>query len=112
MIEAYSFSCAVVVADVCAKAADVRVIAMDRNRPKSADVPAPLVMEVKITGEVSAVEAAIAAGRKYAEDKGKYIISHIIANPGDGIEKLAYLMDINKDKYNKKLPESFFEEDE
>ena len=52
MIEVYSFTAAVCVADLCAKTADVEIIAFDRNRPKSADVPAPLVMEVKMTGSV------------------------------------------------------------
>jgi microcompartment protein CcmL/EutN len=107
MIEVYSFTTAVCVADICAKTSDVKVIAFDRNRPKSADVPAPLVMEVKIEGEVDAVKASIEAGKEYAKAKGKYIVSHIIANPGDGVENMAYLMDINKDKFNKKLPKSF-----
>lgn len=111
MIEVYSFSTAVCVADICAKTSDIKVIAFDRNRPKSAAVPAPLVMQVKIAGNVAAVKAAIAAGKAYAEEKGKYIVSHVIANPGDGLEKMAYLLDINRDKYNKKLPKSFIEED-
>lgn len=108
MIEVYSFTTAVCVADVCAKTSDVKVIAFDRNRPINPDVPAPLVMVVKIEGEVSSVQSAVDAGVAYAKDKGKYIISHIIANPGEDVYKMAYLMDINKDKYNKKLPKSFF----
>ena len=107
MIEVYSFTAAVCVADLCAKTADVEIIAFDRNRPKSADVPAPLVMEVKMTGSVAAVKAALEAGESYAREKGKFIVSHIIANPGEDMEKMAYLMDINKDKFNKKLPKSF-----
>ncbi len=107
MLEVYSFTTAVCVADLCAKAADVEVIAFDRNRPKSPDVPAPLVMQIKIAGPVAAVRAAIEAGKEYAEAEGKYIISHIIPNPGEGVEKMAYLLDINRDKYNKKLPKNF-----
>jgi len=37
MIEVYSFTTAVCVADLCAKTADVKVIAFDRNRPISKD---------------------------------------------------------------------------
>ena len=59
MIEVYSFTTAVCVADVAAKAADVKIIAFDRNRPISPDVPAPLVMVVKMEGPVSAVKAAV-----------------------------------------------------
>ena len=112
MLEVYSFTTAVVAADICAKAADVKIIAFDRTRPGSADVPAPLVMQVKVSGNVAAVKAAIEAGKEYAESVGKYIISHTIANPGEGTEKMAYLLDMNKDKYNKKLPKSFIDEDE
>lgn len=112
MLEVYSFTTAVVAADLCAKAADVKIIAFDRTRPGSLDVPAPLVMQVKVSGNVAAVKAAIEAGKEYAESEGKYIISHTIPNPGEGTEKMAYLLDINKDKYNKKLPKSFINEDE
>ncbi len=112
MIEVYSFTTSVVAADLCAKAADVKIIAFDRTRPGSADVPAPLVMQVKVEGNVAAVKAAIEAGKQYAEAEGKYIISHTIPNPGDGTEKMAYLLDMNKDKYNKKLPKSFINEEE
>ena len=108
MIEVYSFSTAVCVADLCAKTSDVKVIAFDRNRPISPDVPAPLVMVVKIEGDTSSVQSAVEAGVLYAKSKGKYIVSHIIANPGEDMEKMGYLMDINKDKYNTKLPKSFY----
>ena len=109
MIEVYSFSMAVRVADTAAKAADVKIIAFDRNRPIRTDVPAPLVMVVKMEGKVDAVRAAVDAGVALAKERGKFIVSHIIANPGAGVEKMAYLMDINKDKYNKKLPKSFLD---
>ena len=112
MIEVYSFTTAVVAADLCAKAADVKVIAFDRNRPKSADAPAPLVMQIKIAGNVAAVKAAVEAGTEYAKSEGKHIVSHIIPNPGDGVEKMAYRLDINKDKYNKKLPKDFMDEED
>ena len=107
MIEVYSFTTALVVADLAAKAADVRVIAMDRNRPLSASAPAPLIMVVKIEGDVAAVNAAVETGVEYAKSKGKFVVSHVIPNPGEGVEKMAYLLDINKDKYNKKLPKTF-----
>ena len=107
MIEVYSFTTAVCVADIAAKAADVKIIALDRNRPLSPDVPAPLVMIVKIEGDVSSVRAAVDAGVEYAKEKGKYIVSHIIANPGENVEKMAYLLDINKDRFSKNMPKTF-----
>lgn len=110
MIEVYSFSTAVCTADVAAKAADVKIIAFDRNRPVSPDVPAPLVMVVKMEGEVSAVEAAVAAGVAYAKQKGRYVVSHVIPRPGQDVDQMAYKMDINKDGYNKTLPKTFLTE--
>ncbi|HAL62923.1 MAG TPA: hypothetical protein DCO93_00600 [Clostridiales bacterium] len=106
MIEVYGFTTALYAADIMVKAANVDLIAFDRNRPGSADVPAPLVMIVKVEGSASDVKAAVEAGKEYAEDKGRYIISHIIAHPDTDAEKMAYLCDINRDKYNKKMPKS------
>ncbi len=111
IIEVYSFTTAVCAADIAAKTANVKVIAFDRTRPKSEAVPAPLVMAVKIEGDNSSVEAAISAAKAYAESKGDYIISSVMPRPGLDMEKMAYLLDINKDKYNKKLPKTFFESD-
>lgn len=110
MIEVYGFSMAVRAADAAAKAADVEIIAFDRNRPFG-KFPVPLIMEVKMTGEVAAVEAAVEAAKAVAIAKERYIVSHVIPNPGPGVEKLAYKMDINKDKFNKKLPKSFMPAD-
>ena len=109
MIEVYSFTMALIVADTAAKAADVKVIAFDRNRPISPDVPAPLVMVVKIEGSVSAVEAAVKAGETRAKSENKFIVSHIIPRPDDQTAVMGYLLDINRDKYNKKLPKSFID---
>lgn len=107
ILEVYSFTTAVCAADIAAKAADVKVIAFDRTRPKSEAVPAPLVMALKIEGDNSSVKAAIEAASTYAKDKGDYIISSVMPRPGTDMEKMAYLLDINKDKYNKKLPKNF-----
>lgn len=111
LVEVYSFTTAVCVADVAAKTADVKIIAFDRNRPLSPDVPAPLIMVVKMEGSVSAVKSAVEASVEYAKSEGKYVTSHVIPNPGTDVEKMAYLMDINKDKFNKKLPKSFLGKD-
>ena len=104
-MEVYGFPTVVNCADIAAKAADVKVIAFDRNRPFG-KFPVPLIMQVKIEGSVSAVRSAIEAATNYAKSVDKFIVSHIIANPGEGVEKMAYRLDINKDKFNKKLPKT------
>ncbi|MBQ7901762.1 MAG: BMC domain-containing protein [Clostridia bacterium] len=105
MMEVYGFPTVVNCADIAAKAADVKVIAFDRNRPFG-KFPVPLIMQLKIEGSVSAVRSAIEAATSYAKSVDKFIVSHIIANPGEGVEKMAYKLDINKDKFNKKLPKT------
>ena len=112
MVEVYSFTTAVCAADIAAKAADVKVIAFDRTRHGSLDVPAPLVMQVKLEGDDASVKAAVDSASSYAKDEGMYIASHVISRPGEGTEKMAYLLDMNKDKYNKKLPKTFYGNDE
>lgn len=107
LVEVYSFTTAVCVADLAAKTADVKIIAFDRNRPLSPTAPAPLIMVVKMEGNVAAVRAAVDAGVAYAKEEGKYVTSHVIPNPGTDVEKMAYLLDINRDKFNKKLPKNF-----
>ena len=59
IIEMFGFVTAITAADAAAKAADVKVIAIDSNKPANADsVEVPLIMAVKVQGSVSAVTAA------------------------------------------------------
>ena len=106
LIEVYGFTTALYAADLMAKAADVKVIAFDRNRPFNPGFPVPLIMGAKIEGDVADVKASVEAAKAYAEGKGHYIVSHVIPNPGEGVDHMTYLMDINKDKFNKKLPKN------
>lgn len=107
MIEVYSFTTAVTCADIMAKTGNVRVIAFDRNRPFAKGFPVPLIMAAKIEGDVADVRASVEAATAYAKSKGHHIVSHVIANPGEDVDKMAYLNDINRDKFNKKMPKTF-----
>lgn len=107
MIEVYSFTTAVVAADIMAKTGNIKVIAFDRNRPFNPGFPVPLIMAAKIEGNVADVKASVEAAKAYSEGKGHYIVSHVIPSPGEDVDKMTYLMDINKDKFNKKLPKNF-----
>ena len=63
MIEVYGYTTSIVVADTVAKAADVKVVAIDKNKPANADqVEVPLVMVVKFMGSAGAVESALQVG--------------------------------------------------
>lgn len=102
MIECYGFATAIVVADAASKAADVDIVALDKNKPANADaVEVPLVMVVKMEGSVAAVEAGMAAGIEAAKQRELYITSKIIARQSPEMEWFARLDATGKDKLRK-----------
>ena len=99
MIEVYGFATSIVVADKMAKAADVKVVAIDKNKPAGGDsAEVPLVMVVKVEGDAAAVEAAVQAGKLEAEKRNLYITHKIIARQSEEIEWFAHLSAIGHDK--------------
>ncbi len=99
MIEVYGYTTSIVVADVVAKTADVKVVAIDKNKPANADAcPVPLVMVVKFTGNAGAVQSAHDAGVAEAERRGLYITSKVIAGLDDQVQWFAELTATGKDK--------------
>ena len=99
MIEVYGFTTSIVVADRVAKAADVKVVAIDKNKPANGDsAEVPLVMVVKFEGNAGAVEAAMAVGCEEAERRGMYITSRLIAGQSPEIEWFAHLEATGRDK--------------
>ena len=99
MIEVYGFATSIVVADAMAKAADVKVVAIDKNKPAGGDsARVPLVMAVKVEGSAAAVEAAIMAGKAEAERRELYITHKVIERQSEDIEWFAHLSATGKDK--------------
>ena len=99
MIEVYGFATSIVVADAMAKAADITVVAIDKNKPAGGDsARVPLVMAVKIEGDAAAVTAAIEAGKREAEKRELYITHKVIARQSEDIEWFARLSALGKDK--------------
>ena len=95
----YGFVTAIKAADAAAKAADVKVIAIDSNKPANAESqPVPLIMCVKVQGSVSAVKAAVEAGKAAAESVSGVIQTHIIARPTDDSQKMAERTSVGRDK--------------
>ena len=98
IIELYGFVCAIKAADAAAKAADVKIIAIDSNKPANADtVEVPLIMCIKIQGSVSAVKAAVEAGARAAENCTGLIQTHIIARPTEDSNKMALRTNVGRD---------------
>ena len=99
MIEVYGFTTSIVVADRVAKTADVKVVAIDKNKPANGDsAEVPLVMVVKFEGNAGAVESAMAAGCEEAKCRGMYITSRLIAGQSPEIEWFAHLEATGRDK--------------
>lgn len=101
MLEVFGFTTAVAAGDAIAKAADVKIVALDRNKPKNGDeAVVPLLMTVKFTGTVAAVKAGMEAGLKVANDRDLLVTSKIISRVGDGTEKMANINALGRDKLN------------
>ena len=102
MIEVYGFTTSIVVADRVAKTADVKVVAIDKNKPANGDsAEVPLVMVVKFEGSAGAVESALEAGCEEAKGRGMYITSRLIAGQSPDIEWFAHLEATGRDKLRK-----------
>ncbi len=98
MIEMYGFVAAMTAADAAAKAADVKVIAIDTNKPANAEKEeVPLITVVKVQGSVSAVEAAVEAAAQTAERVTGLIQKHIIARPTEDSQKMALRTSVGRD---------------
>ena len=99
MIEVYGYTTSIVVADLVAKPADDKVVAIDKNKPAGGDsARVPLVMAIKIEGSAAAVDAAILAGKAEAEKRELYITHKVIARQSEDIEWFARLSALGKDK--------------
>ncbi|MBZ4644544.1 MAG: hypothetical protein PWR27_932 [Petroclostridium sp.] len=101
-IEVFGYVTAIKAADAAAKAADVRIVALDSTKPAAGDAAeVPLVMLVKLEGSVSAVQAAVAAGVEAAKRASGVIAHHVIARPDDETQKLVTISNVGKDKLRK-----------
>ena len=68
LLEVFGCCAAFVAADAACKAGNVRIEALDKNKPANADkLPVPLVMLVKMRGSVADVEAAMDAAEEAAK---------------------------------------------
>jgi microcompartment protein CcmL/EutN len=101
LIEVYGFATSILCADAAAKAAEVTIVALDKNKPNGGDsVNVPLIMQVKIRGGVEEVRSAVEAGSCLAKEKGMLVMSHVITREAEDTKKMAALCDVGKDSFN------------
>lgn len=99
IVEMFGFVTAITAADAAAKAADVTIIAIDSNKPANADsVEVPLIMAVKMQGDVSAVKAGVEAAVKAANTVSGVICDHVISGPTDDTLKMAERISVGRDR--------------
>ncbi len=97
IVEMFGFVTAITAADAAAKAADVKVIAIDSNKPADPTVDVPVIMAIKVEGEVSAVKAAVDAAVNAAESVSGVICSHVLTGPTDDAVKMAKRTSVGRD---------------
>ncbi len=89
LLETYGYIGAIEATDACLKVADVELIGLEF-------VGGGLVT-IKICGDVSAVKASIDAGAAAAKRMGKVISIDVIARMGEGLEKIIYMPQKDKE---------------
>lgn len=82
LVETFGYIGAVEAADVCLKAANVNLIGVE--------TVAGGLVTVKITGDVGAVKAAVAAAKPAAERVGHLVSTHVIPRPALDTSGLVY----------------------
>ena len=97
ILEVYGLTTAFVAADAACKAADVVLENFDKNKPANAEsLLVPLLVTIKIRGDVAAVQSALEAARQAAESLTGVVAMHIIPNPEDDTEKMLKLSGMDK----------------
>lgn len=80
LLETHGLTPAMVAIDTACKAAEVEVVGKERLGGG--------YVTIVIQGELSAVSAAVAAGREKVEGLGKLIAAHVVARPSPAVLKL------------------------
>jgi len=99
ILELCGYSTALLAADSMCKAADITILAIDFNKPADADQDKiPLLAQVKFTGRVDDVKAALDAGIARAEkyNDREEILGRVIPNYDKGLTGLLKISAMKK----------------
>lgn len=101
MVEVFGYATGIVAADAAAKAADVKIVAIDKNKPAAGDsAEVPLMILVKITGDTAAVEQAMAAAIREAKARNLFSTSYLISHEAEDTRELETICAVGRDKFN------------
>lgn len=79
LVETIGLSSAILVADSMSKTANVNIIGLENTKGLG-------YMTIKVTGDVGAVNAAVACGKQIAIENSSYVTSKVIPRPTSNIE--------------------------
>lgn len=94
IIEVYGFVCAMTAADAAVKAADVRLVGMERTKGEEG---IGLIVALKLAGTPDAVKSAVNAGLAAAREVGDVISSNVNALPSEGIYQMIKYTNLKSD---------------
>lgn len=85
--------------DKACKAADIKILGIDTINPKDSSAFIPLTTQVKFEGKISDVNVAVEVAREAALrfNSEKEVITSIIEQPYDGVDKLAKITKVKFD---------------
>lgn len=91
------YSVALAAMDKACKVADIKIAGIDTINPKDTSAYIPLTVQVKFTGAISDVKAAVEVAREVAARyiKPEEITTSVIEGPYEGVDRL---VNINKVK--------------
>ena len=99
LLEVFGFTTAIVIGDMIAKAADVHIVALDKNKPANGDAAeVPLLMTIKFEGDVADVEQALMVGVEEAKRRNLLVTYDLISRQAEDTEKMARIAATGKDK--------------
>ncbi len=99
LLEVFGFTTAIVIGDMIAKAADVRIVALDKNKPANGDAAeVPLLMTIKFEGDVADVEQALMVGVEEAKRRNLLVTYDLISRQAEDTKKMARIAATGKDK--------------
>ena len=99
ILEVMGMTTAYVAGDAGCKAGNVRIEAMDKNKPVNPDkYRVPLLVSIKFRGSVEDVKAAMAAAEEAANKVSEVYQKHIIARPDEQTEAMLDISCLGKYK--------------
>ncbi|MBN2899203.1 MAG: BMC domain-containing protein [Clostridia bacterium] len=98
-LEVLGYSVALDAMDKALKAADIKILGIDCNNPKSGDrAVIPNVFQVKFTGDVDHVKTALDVAKQTARSylSEEDVLTHIIPGMAEGLESLLTIGKVKK----------------